>query len=121
MNRTTEAITALNDFLDASPTDAEAWSELSDLYVSSGMFPQAIFALEEVLLVTPNAWNVSVGTKASNEPTLTGAYRFMLGSGKSCIWLLPAKPDPTSISRNQCEDFAEVSNCVMITFGATMG
>ncbi|TVY36139.1 TPR repeat protein [Lachnellula subtilissima] len=58
MNRTTEAITALNNFLDASPTDAEAWSELSDLYVSSGMFPQAIFALEEVLLVTPNAWNI---------------------------------------------------------------
>ncbi|TVY47720.1 TPR repeat protein [Lachnellula occidentalis] len=58
MNRTTEVITALNNFLDASPTDAEAWSELSDLYVSSGLLPQAIFALEEVLLVTPNAWNI---------------------------------------------------------------
>ena len=120
MNRTTEAITALNKFLDASPTDAEAWSELSDLYVSSGMFPQAIFALEEVLLVTPNAWNVSVGMHVSNEPTLT-EYRFMLGLGKFCIWLLQAKPDPTSNLRNQCEGFAEVSNCVMITFEATMG
>ncbi|TVY60685.1 TPR repeat protein oca3 [Lachnellula suecica] len=58
LNRTSEAITALNKFLDASPTDAEAWSELADLYVTNGMFPQAIFALEEVLLVTPNAWNI---------------------------------------------------------------
>lgn len=54
-----EAITSLNALLDASPTDAEAWAELSELYLSQGMYPQAIFALEEVLLVTPNAWNVS--------------------------------------------------------------
>lgn len=57
---TTEAITALNQFLDSSPTDAEAWAELADLYVSQGMYPQAVFALEEVLLITPYAWNVSV-------------------------------------------------------------
>jgi len=56
----TEAITALNKFLDASPTDAEAWAELADLYVSQGMYQQGMFALEEVLLVTPNAWNVSI-------------------------------------------------------------
>jgi len=53
-----EAITALTQLLDASPTDAEAWAELADLYVSQGMFQQAIFALEEVLLITPNAWNI---------------------------------------------------------------
>lgn len=53
-----EAITSLNALLDASPTDAEAWAELSELYLSQGMYPQAIFALEEVLLVTPNAWNI---------------------------------------------------------------
>jgi hypothetical protein len=56
----TEAITALTQFLNASPTDAEAWAELADLYVSQGMYQQGIFALEEVLLVTPNAWNVSI-------------------------------------------------------------
>lgn len=59
MGKTTEAIQSLNQVLDTCPTDAEAWSELSDLYVSQGMYQQAIFALEEVLLVTPNAWNVS--------------------------------------------------------------
>ena len=46
------------DLLDASPTDIEAWTELSDLYLTQGMFTQAIFCLEEVLLVAPNAWNV---------------------------------------------------------------
>lgn len=50
---------ALNSLLDASPTDAEAWAELADLYISQGLYQQGIFALEEVLLITPNAWNVS--------------------------------------------------------------
>ncbi|RDW68503.1 hypothetical protein BP5796_09160 [Coleophoma crateriformis] len=53
-----EAITALNQFLESSPTDAEAWAELADLYVVQGMYQQGIFALEEVLLITPNAWNM---------------------------------------------------------------
>ena len=59
LKKSTEAITALNKFLESSPTDAEAWAELSELYVTQAMYPQAIFALEEVLLVTPFAWNVS--------------------------------------------------------------
>ena len=59
LDKIPEAIIALNQFLDSSPTDAEAWAELSDLYVSQGLYQQAIFALEEVLLVTPYAWNVS--------------------------------------------------------------
>ncbi|ESZ92501.1 hypothetical protein SBOR_7107 [Sclerotinia borealis F-4128] len=58
LGKTSEAITALNELLDLSPTDAEAWAELADLYVSQGMYPQGIFALEEVLLITPNAWNI---------------------------------------------------------------
>jgi tetratricopeptide (TPR) repeat protein len=60
LNKTTEAITALNEFIDSSPTDAEAWAELADLYVTQGLYQQAIFALEEVLLITPYAWNVSM-------------------------------------------------------------
>jgi tetratricopeptide (TPR) repeat protein len=60
LKKTTEAITALNQLLDSSPTDAEAWAELADLYVSQGMYQQSIFALEEVLLITPYAWNVSI-------------------------------------------------------------
>lgn len=58
LGKTSEAIAALNELLDLSPTDAESWAELADLYASQGMYPQAIFTLEEVLLITPNAWNV---------------------------------------------------------------
>lgn len=58
LKKTTEAITALKEFLESSPTDAEAWAELADLYVSQGLNQQGIFALEEVLLVAPSAWNM---------------------------------------------------------------
>jgi tetratricopeptide (TPR) repeat protein len=44
--------------LDSSPIDAESWSEIADLYLTQGLYEQAIFSLEEVLLVTPNAWNI---------------------------------------------------------------
>lgn len=58
MGRTNEAITSLTSLLDTSPTDAEAWAELADLYMTQGSYEQATFCLEEVLLVMPNAWNM---------------------------------------------------------------
>ncbi|KAJ2986183.1 hypothetical protein NUW58_g5146 [Xylaria curta] len=58
MNRTSEAVNALNSLLDMSPTDAEAWAELADLYLAQGLYSQAIFAQEEVLILQPNAWNI---------------------------------------------------------------
>ncbi|KAM0286024.1 hypothetical protein ACHAQH_001214 [Verticillium albo-atrum] len=58
LGKTTEAIDALNALLDYSPTDAEAWAELADIYLSQGLYSQSIFALEEVLLLSPNAWNM---------------------------------------------------------------
>ncbi|KAG9258294.1 uncharacterized protein F5Z01DRAFT_614923 [Emericellopsis atlantica] len=58
MGKDSEAITALGTLLDSSPTDAEGWSELADLHLSQGHYPQAIFALEEVLVLVPNAWNM---------------------------------------------------------------
>lgn len=60
MSRILEAIDALVELLDAFPTDAEAWCELADVYQSQAMYSQACFCLEEALLVSPNAWNVSV-------------------------------------------------------------
>ena len=59
MGKIQDAITKLVELLNVSPTDAEAWTELSDLYLSQDMTDQAIFCLEEVLLIQPNAWNVS--------------------------------------------------------------
>ncbi|RAL15691.1 uncharacterized protein BO97DRAFT_432226 [Aspergillus homomorphus CBS 101889] len=58
LSRPVEATTALVALLDAAPTDAETWCELADIYQTQGMGPQAIFSLEEALLIVPNAWNV---------------------------------------------------------------
>ena len=58
LSRPSDAIDALIELLESSPTDIEAWAELADLYLSQGLYSQAVFCLEEVLLVAPNAWNV---------------------------------------------------------------
>lgn len=58
MGKIQEAVAMLNDLLQISPTDAEAWAELADLYFEQSLYDQAIFCLEEVLLVMPNAWNI---------------------------------------------------------------
>lgn len=59
MGKLPEAVTALNSLLDVCPTDPEAWAELADMYVTQGLYSQAVYALEEVLVLSPNAWNVS--------------------------------------------------------------
>ncbi|KAJ5664764.1 hypothetical protein N7462_011577 [Penicillium macrosclerotiorum] len=58
LNRPSDAIASLVQLLDAVPTDAEAWCELADLYQSQGLGSQAVFSLEEALLIAPNAWNI---------------------------------------------------------------
>ncbi|KAF2098946.1 tetratricopeptide repeat protein [Rhizodiscina lignyota] len=58
MGKTNDATAALVELLDASPTDSEAWAELADLYFTQGLYSQAIYSLEEVLLIIPNAWNI---------------------------------------------------------------
>ncbi|KAJ5971136.1 Tetratricopeptide-like helical [Penicillium vulpinum] len=59
LNRPSDAISGLIQLVDAIPTDAEAWCELADLYQSQGLGSQAIFSLEEALLIAPNSWNAS--------------------------------------------------------------
>ncbi|KAL8675306.1 MAG: hypothetical protein Q9168_000263 [Polycauliona sp. 1 TL-2023] len=58
LSRESDAINGLAELLEASPTDIESWAELSELYVSQGLYQQAEFCLEEILLSTPNAWNI---------------------------------------------------------------
>ncbi|KAK4211647.1 TPR repeat protein oca3 [Rhypophila decipiens] len=58
MGRVSDAASSLVQLLEFSPTDAEAWSELSDIYLSQGLYAQAIYAVEEVLVLAPNAWNI---------------------------------------------------------------
>ncbi|KAH8882863.1 hypothetical protein GQ53DRAFT_440860 [Thozetella sp. PMI_491] len=59
IGRVPDAVSSLIQYLEYSPIDAEAWSELADLYFSQGLYAQAIYAMEEVLILAPNAWNVS--------------------------------------------------------------
>ncbi|KAJ5085617.1 hypothetical protein N7532_010388 [Penicillium argentinense] len=58
LDRPADAIFALIQLLEALPTDAEAWCELADLYQTQGLSSQAIFSLEEALLIAPNSWNI---------------------------------------------------------------
>lgn len=53
-----DALECLTQFVTTFSSDAEAWSELSDLYQSEGLISQAIFCTEEALLIAPNAWNL---------------------------------------------------------------
>ncbi|KAL7892287.1 hypothetical protein HDV63DRAFT_276220 [Trichoderma sp. SZMC 28014] len=58
LGRTSESIEALVQLLDFASNDAEAWIELADLYLSQGLYGQAIYAQEEALVIAPNAWNL---------------------------------------------------------------
>ncbi|CAK7263244.1 Inositol phosphatase SIW14 [Sporothrix epigloea] len=58
MDRISDAVAGLVALLDFSPTDAEAWAELADVYLEQGLYAQAVYTLEEVLVLTPNAWNM---------------------------------------------------------------
>ncbi|KAL2888724.1 TPR repeat protein oca3 [Ceratocystis lukuohia] len=58
MGRVSDAISYINELLKITPTDAEAWAELADMYLSQGLYGQAIYSFEEVLVLAPNAWNV---------------------------------------------------------------
>ena len=80
MGRVADAVTNLVALLDFSPTDAEAWAELADIYVELGMYAQAAYALEEVLVLTPNAWNVHARL---GEVTFMAASTSMAGGSSS--------------------------------------
>ena len=58
LGRHQDAITDLVQFVESFPTDMEAWCELSELYHSQGCISQAIFCLEEAIIIAPNAWNL---------------------------------------------------------------
>ncbi|KAF3906299.1 hypothetical protein ABW20_dc0103111 [Dactylellina cionopaga] len=58
LSKKSEAISALAALVDLTPTDAEAWSQLAEYYLEISMYPQAIYCLEEVLLILPNAYNI---------------------------------------------------------------
>lgn len=55
---TPDYIKALNGYLNLSPLDTEVWLELSDIYYEIGHFEKSIFALQDILLIIPFAYNI---------------------------------------------------------------
>ncbi|CCH42601.1 Tetratricopeptide repeat protein [Wickerhamomyces ciferrii] len=51
-------IKSLIGYLNVSPLDTEVWFELSETYVDIGHYEKAVFALQEILLVFPFAYNI---------------------------------------------------------------
>ncbi|KAI9347933.1 hypothetical protein DFJ73DRAFT_835875 [Zopfochytrium polystomum] len=49
----TQAIELLVNYLDHFMQDAEGWTQLAELYMAEGMFQQAAFCIEELLLLKP--------------------------------------------------------------------
>jgi len=60
MGRLPDAVQVLVTLVQDNPIDAESWAELGELYVLQGLWGQAVYCFEEVLLGMPNAWNVSL-------------------------------------------------------------
>ncbi|KAK9459043.1 uncharacterized protein V1516DRAFT_680774 [Lipomyces oligophaga] len=52
-------IKELNTVLDTFPSDGETWAELAQAYIDVGMYAQGLFALHEVLLLFPLAYNIN--------------------------------------------------------------
>ncbi|KAH0605070.1 uncharacterized protein H6S33_005052 [Morchella sextelata] len=96
LNRTEDAIKALTALLNHSPNDAESWSQLSSLYYTQGMYPQAIFCLEEVLLILPNAYNMFarlgeinyISAQGTNMDGLIESVKHFARSVELCEWYL---------------------------------
>lgn len=98
LGRPVDALECLVQFLASFPSDAEAWCEISDLYQLQGMSSQAIYCIEEALLIAPNAWNLHARLGelnylasqsaqegvAANEKYLTEAVRRFARSVELC-------------------------------------
>ena len=53
-NKTGEAITLLNKYLEVNQQDVDAWLELTDIYLSKLNYSKAQFCYEEILTLQPN-------------------------------------------------------------------
>lgn len=93
-------VNELLKLVDHVPSDAEAWSELAQAYIEAGMYSQALFALHEVLLLYPLAYNINAlvgettlkfaanlqaqGSAAPAEEKLIEATKFFLRAVELC-------------------------------------
>ncbi|KAI5803443.1 hypothetical protein DFH27DRAFT_594847 [Peziza echinospora] len=122
LTQPTLAISHLTTLLSNNPTDAEAWAELSHLYFSLRLYPQAIFCLEEVLLIHPNAYNIFArlgeiayiaSTSATSSNTTTSSSSSDNTSSSLTASQIQSSPPPTIVdalryylrSIELCEDY----------------
>ncbi|KAK9479798.1 hypothetical protein V1514DRAFT_327413 [Lipomyces japonicus] len=95
-------ITGLVNILSNFPSDGETWAELAAAYLQAGLFPQSLFALHEVLLLYPQAYNINAligettlqyvtalqnpanSSQAQIEERLIEAVKFFLRSVELC-------------------------------------
>ncbi|KAK9452117.1 uncharacterized protein V1518DRAFT_410406 [Limtongia smithiae] len=95
--QSTELVAQLLTLVDTFAADAESWAELARLYTDAGLFAQALFALHEVLLIFPLAYNVNaligetcvqyaatLGTAGAAEEKLIEATKFFLRAVELC-------------------------------------
>ncbi|KAL8962707.1 MAG: hypothetical protein Q9193_000925 [Seirophora villosa] len=107
LSREADAINALVELLVASPTDIESWAELAELYVSQGLYQQAEYCLEEILLSTPNAWNVCRTFRPLQKHIAEVRARSMRDWARYCTFLPLYLRIGSFLSRNPCVAFAE--------------
>lgn len=125
LGRVVEATKALVELLDSSPVDAEAWAELAELYFVQAMYSQAVFCLEEVLLITPNAWNVcaSYSSWLLAAPLLTPRVSRCTLAWANCSSFLQTRPKmlalSSSCSPTRSAASAAASSCATTTCAAT--
>lgn len=60
-----EYVKSLNFYLELQSSDVMAWAELGDVYHSIGEYEKAVYCYKEVLLQTPNAYNIFYKTGLS--------------------------------------------------------
>ncbi|CAD8124707.1 unnamed protein product [Paramecium sonneborni] len=93
-NNVDQAIGQLNSFLTSFPNDAEAWLELSDIYLEHLNYSKAQFCLEEVLLLNTQDLHLAVKLAEINycNQNYTQAknyYCFVLSKNPNetrCLW-----------------------------------
>lgn len=84
--RMEDAVNALAKLADFFPMDAEIWAELVDVYLAMGMYEQAAFAAEEMILLQPlshfvHARYADIQFKMGDE---CGALKSYLRSAELC-------------------------------------
>lgn len=93
------AIQLLNEYLAVYMSDMEAWLELADLYLQQGMFSNAAFCYEELILASPQNFHLYV-RYADIRYTMGGVENLEIAKKNYCF-ALELTPKDTKHSNNR--------------------